>query len=87
MEKSTAPPVPIDRIVELHLKLTLEIKDLQLIFGFGDVHGAIWFRTKRVGIDQRLTPTGIQPSVVDTISRLHMRPATGGYTDNSTCVI
>lgn len=52
----TAPPVPIDDIVELHLKLTLEIKDLQLIFGLGDVHGAIWFRSKRVGIDQHLDP-------------------------------
>jgi hypothetical protein len=52
----TAPPVPIDEIVELHLKLTLEILDLQQIFGFGDVHGAIWFRPPRVGIDQSLDP-------------------------------
>lgn len=52
----TAPPVPIDEIVELHLKLTLEIMDLQKIFGFGDVHGAIWFRSQRVGVDQSLDP-------------------------------
>lgn len=52
----TTPPVPIDEIVELHLKLTLEIMDLQQIFGFGDVHGAIWFRSQRVGIDQSLDP-------------------------------
>lgn len=51
-----APPVPIDEIVELHLKLTLEIMDLRQIFGFGDVHGAIWFRSQRVGIDQSLDP-------------------------------
>jgi hypothetical protein len=51
-----APPIPIDDILELHLKLTLEIKDLQQIFGFGDVHGAIWFRSQRVGIDQSLDP-------------------------------
>lgn len=50
------PPVPIDEIVELHLKLTLEMMDLQHLFGFGDVHGAIWFRSRRVGIDQHLDP-------------------------------
>jgi Zn-dependent peptidase ImmA (M78 family) len=54
--KVPVPPIPVDEIVELHLKLTLEIMDLQHIFGFGDVHGAIWFRSKRVGIDQRLDP-------------------------------
>lgn len=52
----TSPPVPIDEIVELQLKLTLEIRDLQQIFGFGDVHGAIWFRSQRVGVDQSLDP-------------------------------
>jgi len=52
----TAPPVPVDEIVELHLKLTLEIMDLRQIFGFGDVHGAIWFKARRVGIDQSLDP-------------------------------
>lgn len=52
----TAPPIPIDEIVELHLKLTLEIMDLQQLFKFGDVHGAIWFRSQRVGVDQSLDP-------------------------------
>ncbi len=51
-----APPVPIDDIVELHLKLTFAIMDLQQIFGDGDVHGAIWFRAQRVGVDQSLDP-------------------------------
>lgn len=55
-EQVFAPPVPIDEIVELHLKLTLEIMDLQQIFGVGDVHGAIWFWAQRVGIDQSLDP-------------------------------
>lgn len=53
----TAPPVPIDDIVELHLKLTLEIMDLQQIFGVGDVHGAIWFQSQRVGVDLSLDPS------------------------------
>ena len=52
----TQPPVPVDDIVELQLKLTLELKDLRQLFGFGDVHGAIWFRSKKVGIDQSLDP-------------------------------
>jgi hypothetical protein len=51
------PPVPIDDIVELQLKLTFEIRDLQKLFGFGDVHGAIWFREKRVAVDQHLDPS------------------------------
>jgi hypothetical protein len=52
----TAPPVPVDDIIELHLKLALEIKDLRQLFGFGDVHGAIWFKAQRIGIDQSLDP-------------------------------
>ena len=73
----TAPPIPIDEIVELHLKLTLQIMDLQQLFKFGDVHGAIWFRSQRVGVDQSLDPRGIRPSAADTISRWRTRPATG----------
>jgi Zn-dependent peptidase ImmA (M78 family) len=67
----TAPPIPIDEIVELHLKLTLEIMDLQQIFGFGDVHGAIWFRSQRVGIDQSLDPARIPAKR----GRYHFTPA------------
>lgn len=50
------PPVPVDDIIELHLKLALEYKDLRQIFGFGDVHGAIWFRLQKIGVDQSLDP-------------------------------
>lgn len=50
------PPVPIDAIVELHLKLTFEISDLQKLFGHADVHGAIWFREERIAVDQQLDP-------------------------------
>ncbi len=49
-------PVPIDDIVEIQLKLTFEIKDLQSVFGLGDVHGAIWFREGKIAVDQRLDP-------------------------------
>jgi hypothetical protein len=50
------PPVPIDEIIELHLKLEFEIRDLQTLFGFGDVHGAIWFRERRIAVDEQLDP-------------------------------
>lgn len=51
-----APPVPIDEIIELHLKLTFEMSDLRKLFGHGDVHGAIWFRAKKIAVDQQLDP-------------------------------
>jgi hypothetical protein len=52
-----APSIPIDDIVEPHLKLTLEFKDLRQMFGYGDVHGAIWINERRVGVDLCLDPT------------------------------
>jgi len=52
----TAPPVPIDEIAELHLQLALEYKDMKALFPFADVHGAIWFERKTVGVDQSLDP-------------------------------
>lgn len=56
-----APPVPIDEIIEIHLKLTFELKDLADLFGHGDVHGALWINKKLVGVDQSLDPT-VYPS-------------------------
>src|SRR5437667_795826 len=53
----TAPPIPVDEIVELYFGLSLEFHDMQKLFGVGDVHGALWVHEKRVGIDQRLDPT------------------------------
>jgi hypothetical protein len=52
----TAPPVPVDEIVELYLLLSLEFNDMQKLFGVADVHGALWVKDKRVGIDQLLDP-------------------------------
>jgi len=52
----TAPPVPVDEIVELYLSLCLEFKDMELLFGVADVHGALWVNERRVGIDQQLDP-------------------------------
>ncbi|MBI3462191.1 MAG: ImmA/IrrE family metallo-endopeptidase [Planctomycetes bacterium] len=52
----TAPPVPVDEIVELYLGLRLGFHDLRQLFGVDDVHGALWVNDRRVGIDQRLDP-------------------------------
>ncbi len=52
-----AAPVPIDDIIEFHLKLQFGIEDLQAILGVPDVLGAIWFDEKRVSVDVRLDPS------------------------------
>jgi hypothetical protein len=52
----TAPPVPIDDIVEIYLGLTVEFKDMQQLFGVGDVHGALWVNDQLVGVDLSLDP-------------------------------
>lgn len=49
-------PIPVDDIVELHLGLTFELKDMQQLFGVGDVHGALWMNEALVGVDQSLDP-------------------------------
>jgi len=50
------PPVPVDDIVELHLGLTFELKDMRQLFQVGDVHGALWMDEALVGVDQSLDP-------------------------------
>lgn len=51
-----APPVPIDDIVEGHLKLVIEIRDLRAEYPEGDVLGAIYFNEKKIVVDQSLVP-------------------------------
>lgn len=50
-------PVPVEDILELHLKLAFEIEDLAALFGTDGVLGAIWFNEKLVRVDVRLDPT------------------------------
>jgi Zn-dependent peptidase ImmA (M78 family) len=52
----TTPAVPIEQIAEVHLQLELEFKNMRELFPEADVHGAIWFTTGRIGIDQALEP-------------------------------
>ncbi|MEM7517501.1 MAG: ImmA/IrrE family metallo-endopeptidase [Planctomycetota bacterium] len=53
----TEPPVPIEDILELGLKLDFEIEDLRGALGHDDVLGAIWFGDRLIKIDQSLDPT------------------------------
>lgn len=52
----TEPPVPVDEIAELLLELSLEYKDMKALFPLADVHGAIWFAQRKIGIDKDLDP-------------------------------
>jgi hypothetical protein len=52
----TAPPIPIDEIIEEHLKIAVEIRNLRAEYPEGDVLGAIYFNDKRIAIDQSLVP-------------------------------
>ena len=49
------PPIPIEDIIENHLKLSLEIDNLQDELGLSDVLGGIYFPERRIVIDSSLT--------------------------------
>ncbi len=51
------PPVPIEEILEGHLRLMCSICDLQSELGSPDVLGGIWFGKREIKIDQSLDPT------------------------------
>jgi hypothetical protein len=59
-----APPIPIDDIVEKHLKLGIEFDDTHKLFGVPlsglglhpDILGAIFFDDRRIVIDESLDP-------------------------------
>jgi len=57
------PPVPIEDIVEKHLRLTIEFDDTHRLFGVtrdlvgdADILGAIFFDDRRIVIDESLDP-------------------------------
>lgn len=58
------PPIPIEDIVEKHLRLRIEFDDLHRIFGVPrsglgfepDIFGAIWLESGRIVIDESLDP-------------------------------
>jgi len=54
-------PIPIDDIVEKHLKLRVEFNDLRRLFGLPggrkpDIFGAIWLKSGEIVIDESLDP-------------------------------
>ena len=53
----SAPPVPIEEILEIGLGLSFEISDLQVELGLPDVLGGIWFGAQLIKVDQSLDPT------------------------------
>lgn len=50
------PPIPIDDIIEEHLKIAIEIRDLRAEYPEGNVLGAIYFKEKLIIVDQSLVP-------------------------------
>lgn len=59
---SLKPPIPIEDVIEKHLKLRLEFDDLHEILGVPrvgpepDIFGAIWVEKREICIDQSLDP-------------------------------
>ena len=54
----TKPPVPVDDILNIYLKVTLDFDDLPKLLNVEtDVFGATWVDRQQVIIDQRLDPT------------------------------
>lgn len=59
-----APPIPVEDIVEKHLKLGIEFDDMHRLFNHprsspsadSDIVGAIWFDDRRIVIDESLDP-------------------------------
>jgi len=56
-------PVPVEDIIELHLRLAFRIEDLKALLHVDDVLGAIWFTEREVKVDLRLEPTA-NPSML-----------------------
>ena len=48
------PPIPIENIIENHLKLSLEIENLRDKLGCSDILGGIYFSERRIVIDSAL---------------------------------
>lgn len=55
-DPAVGPPIPVDEIIEVHLQLMFEMRDLRQLFGLGDVHGATWINEGRVAVDVSLDP-------------------------------
>ncbi len=78
-------PIPIDDIIEKHLKIGIEFDDTHRLFGVPrsgigfdpDILGAIFFDQKRIVIDESLDPTRTRPRKGAIATRRRTRSATG----------
>jgi len=52
----TQPPIPVEEVLEAHLKLSLDFDNLPERLGAADVLGAMWVRDRQVIIDESLVP-------------------------------
>jgi hypothetical protein len=50
------PPIPVEKILEIHLQLSFDLMDLQKELGLPNVLGALWVDTARIGVDRSLDP-------------------------------
>ena len=48
--------MPVEEVLELHLKLAFAIEDLRTLLSVDDVLGAIWFTEKELRVDVRRRP-------------------------------
>jgi IrrE N-terminal-like domain len=61
--RSLVAPVPVEEVLETHLKLTLDFDNLHtrlgipMVGGEPEVFGALWVNSREVFIDQSLDPT------------------------------
>jgi IrrE N-terminal-like domain len=61
--RSLVAPVPVEEVLETHLKLTLDFDDLHtrlgipMVGGEPEVFGALWVNSREVFVDQSLDPT------------------------------
>lgn len=51
------PPIPVEEILERHLKLTLEFDNLEVRLRHPDILGALWVPERLVAIDESIEPT------------------------------
>jgi len=74
-----APPIPIEDIVEKHLKLGIEFDDTHRLFGLPrsgrdpDILGAMFFEDRRIVLDESLDPEENRRRKVATDTRWPMR--------------
>ncbi len=52
--RAIVAPIPVEDILEKHLKVKVEIRDLAALLGVADVLGAAWFTEGVVRVDERV---------------------------------